>query len=263
MPCGSATRSCRTGSSPSCWSRCRIVPAMQPRSGPRPSPSPAASPTPAASPQPTPTSSRPWSNASPPPRQHPARPPDPPGQRSATHPDRRISRAHPFPPASQPSASSGGQAPARPRFARAPGSARPLVHPPDDNPKIANHGLTPHLTGPALSMILAGESSYHCLRFVGPRKQVAVAILHKRIRARTREPDATPCREMRNEPGDRRARSIAARTREPERTSEIARTKSLSRLQTITWPARGLCPARPAAAVPEPRWPQTRRPPRC
>ena len=142
--------------SPTCSSGCPTAPPRPPATGRRPSPSPAPSPTPAASPRPTPTSSRPWSSASPPPRPHPARHPDPPAQPSATHPDRRILRAHPFPPASPPSASSGGQAPARPRSARAPGSARPLVHPPDDNPKIANKGLTRHLTGPALPMIIAG-----------------------------------------------------------------------------------------------------------
>ena len=78
------------------------------------------------------------------------------GSHPPPSPDRRPRRAHPFPPASPPPASSGSQAPARPRSARAPGSARPLVHPPDDNPKIANDGLTRHLTGPALPMIIAG-----------------------------------------------------------------------------------------------------------
>ena len=44
--------------------------------------------------------------------------------------------------------------PARPRFARAPGSARPLVHRPDDKPKIANARLMASTSGADYARII-------------------------------------------------------------------------------------------------------------
>ena len=80
----------------------------------------------------------------------PARHPDPARHRPP------VMMAGLSPPALSPPIPTARHTTPRPRSARAPGSARPLVHHPHDNPKIANARLTPHLTGPALPMIIAG-----------------------------------------------------------------------------------------------------------
>ena len=185
-----------------------------------------------------------------------------PGQPSATHPDRRIPRAHPFPPASPPSASSGGQAPARPRSARAPGSARPLVHPPDDNPKIANARVNAALDR-------AGAAHDHRrMMFLSLPRSVEIRQADRgddpartNSRCGTSEPEATPKRKMRNEPSDRRARGPPPRARANPSSATKLHERILLRARTNPPPrptgdcetnptGRGRCA--PAACTSEP-----------
>ena len=96
----------------------------------------------------------------------PSRPPHPgrrrPPRRRPPGLDRldRTRARRPGRPAAALSAPTGADPSSRPRFARAPGSPRHLLHPPHDSPKIANARLTPPLTPPPRASIIAGCSSY-------------------------------------------------------------------------------------------------------